>query len=70
MKGLRLWRKALLLCQAYQVKDFQQALELIEDLDFYPDDVADYNVSNVSDKVLRTIISYTDYINQNIWKKI
>tara|TARA_B100000035_G_scaffold70904_1_gene58267 strand:- start:7672 stop:8841 length:1170 start_codon:yes stop_codon:yes gene_type:complete len=49
---------------------FQQALRLIEDLDFYPDDVADYNVSNVSDKVLRTIISYTDYINQNIWKKI
>ena len=34
----------------YQVKDFSRLLS-IEDLDFYPDDVADYNVSNVSDKV-------------------
>ncbi len=29
----------------------------------------DYNVDNVSDKVINTIQSYTDYINQNIWKK-
>jgi UDP-N-acetylglucosamine 2-epimerase len=31
--------------------------------------VADYNVKNVSDKVLRIIHSYTDYINRVIWKK-
>lgn len=31
--------------------------------------VKDYNVSNVSEKILRIIISYTDYINKNIWKK-
>ena len=30
--------------------------------------VNDYDVDNVSEKVLRIIISYTDYINQNVWK--
>lgn len=31
--------------------------------------VADYSMPNVSEKVLRIIISYTDYINKKIWKK-
>jgi len=31
--------------------------------------VADYNMPNVSDKVLRIILSYTDYINKIVWKK-
>jgi UDP-N-acetylglucosamine 2-epimerase (non-hydrolysing) len=29
--------------------------------------VSDYSIPNVADKVVR--ISYTDYINQNVWKK-
>lgn len=32
-------------------------------------EVSDYSAPNVSDKVLRIILSYTDYINQNVWKK-
>jgi len=31
--------------------------------------VSDYNIVNVSDKVMKIIISYTDYINRNVWKK-
>ena len=31
--------------------------------------VTDYNVDNVSDKVLKVILSYTDYINRTVWFK-
>lgn len=31
--------------------------------------VSDYSIPNVSEKVLRIILGYTDYINQNVWRK-
>jgi UDP-N-acetylglucosamine 2-epimerase len=32
-------------------------------------EVSDYLPDNVSEKILRIIISYTDYVNQFVWKK-
>ena len=34
-----------------------------------PNIVKDYNMNNVSDKVLKIIISYTNYVNNNVWKR-
>ena len=31
--------------------------------------VEDYNTDNVSDKIVKIIISYTNYVNQKVWKK-
>jgi UDP-N-acetylglucosamine 2-epimerase (non-hydrolysing) len=31
--------------------------------------VKDYEAKNVSDKVLRIILSYTDFVNRKVWRK-
>ncbi|MBT0812915.1 UDP-N-acetylglucosamine 2-epimerase (non-hydrolyzing) [Litoribacter ruber] len=50
-----------------------QALEILNTQNRYEDrtlrQVADYSMPNVSDKVVRIILSYTDYINRVVWSK-
>ncbi len=50
-----------------------QALTILEDQPFGSNRllhcVADYEADNVSDKVLRIILSYTDYVNRVVWRR-
>jgi len=46
-----------------------QGLSILENEFVRPDVVRDYTMNNVSDKVLKIIISYTDYVNRTVWKK-
>jgi UDP-N-acetylglucosamine 2-epimerase len=48
-----------------------QGLEILETQDEKTlRNVSDYSMPNVSDKVLRIILSYTDYVNRVVWGKI
>lgn len=55
------------------VERILQAIEVLEDQpkgeQRLLNKVVDYIAPNVSDKVLRTILSYTDYVNRVVWKK-
>jgi UDP-N-acetylglucosamine 2-epimerase (non-hydrolysing) len=50
-----------------------QALAVLQDQKRGPErllrQVADYSKPNVSDKVLRIILSYTHYVNRTVWRK-
>lgn len=52
--------------------DIQNTLISIDKLlidGYKPNIVRDYDEDNVSEKVCNTILSYTNFINQNVWKK-
>lgn len=60
-----------LIMSGLKSENILNAIEIVTDQSsFKPTDlVKDYNVHNVSQKVVRIIISYIDYINQTVWKK-
>ncbi len=56
--------------------EFERVMQALEILSSQPRgnerllrQVADYSMPNVSDKVVRIIHSYTDYVNRVVWKK-
>lgn len=62
--------EAAVIMTGLELARIQQALGVILD---QPDrsfrTVADYTMKNVSEKVVRIIISYTDYVNRTVWHK-
>jgi UDP-N-acetylglucosamine 2-epimerase (non-hydrolysing) len=66
--------EAAVMMVGLSVERVQQGLAVLKDQPRGADrlllrPVADYSVPNVSEKVLRIILSYTDYVNRNVWKK-
>ncbi len=46
-----------------------QALRILEEMEGTMRLVSDYAMPNVSDKVLRILLSYTDYVMREVWKQ-
>ena len=65
--------EAVVMMTGMEAKRIRQCLIILEDqkrgVDRTLSLVSDYNAPNVSDKVVRIIQSYTDYINRVVWKK-
>jgi len=65
--------EAVVMMVGLEVDRVMQALTLLEaqprGQERLLSQVADYSMQNVSDKVLRLIYSYTDYVNRVVWRK-
>ena len=67
------FEEAAVMMVGVEVERVRQALAVLADQSRSDDRslrlVEDYTAPNVSDKVLRIILSYTDYVNRVVWKK-
>jgi len=65
--------EAVVMMVGLEVERVRQGLLILEDQHRGSDrslrPVDDYSMPNVSEKVVRIVHSYTDYINRVVWKK-
>ena len=45
------------------------AIKVVTDQNVKMNPVADYQAPHLASKVVRIILSYTDYINRTVWKR-
>ncbi|UNC93620.1 non-hydrolyzing UDP-N-acetylglucosamine 2-epimerase [Candidatus Contubernalis alkaliaceticus] len=66
--------EASVMMTGLEINRIQQALEILADQprgeERLLQPVSDYDVPKVSEKVVRIILSYTDYVNRNVWRKL
>ena len=69
----RAWKKAAVMMTGLDFENVERGLAVLTCRKRGKDRslrlVADYSMPNVSEKVLRIILSYTDYVNRTVWKK-
>ena len=67
------FEEAAVMMVGLEVERVMQAMEILDDQANSQTPVlrcvSDYSMPNVSDKVLRIIQSYTDFVNRTVWKK-
>ncbi|MBT5399682.1 UDP-N-acetylglucosamine 2-epimerase (non-hydrolyzing) [bacterium] len=65
--------EAAVMMVGLELRSIMRALDILENQprgqERSMQQVADYSVPNVSDKIVRIIHSYTDYVNRVVWKK-
>lgn len=65
--------EAAVMMVGLEVERVMQAMSILDSqprgADRLLQQVADYSMPNVSDKVVRIILSYTDYVNRVVWKR-
>ncbi len=63
--------EAVAIMTGFNIDRIMQGLSVLDNRSdtFVPEVVQDYQVSNVSEKIVRIIHSYTDYVNRVVWSK-
>ena len=73
MKDQKQWKRASVMMVGMNKQRIFQALQILlsetDKNEINHNIPQDYKVNNISEKVIRIIISYTDYVKNVIWKQ-
>ena len=58
-----------LIMSGVESEDIIDSIEIVTNNKVIPHIVNDYNVEHVGIKVVKIIMSYTDYVNRTVWRK-